>query len=815
MTAGEDPARWQRLSELFERAIDLEPEARGVLLNVECAGDPDLRDELERMLAADASTNAFDAGAAAAVDLQAIEAHRGDDDEARASVGSHLGHWVLEGMLGRGGMGTVYAARRDDRDTLQRAAIKRLHRRWDGSLQAQRFLQERRILAVLSHPNIPRLLDHGLDDDGRPWFALELVEGKQVTAWADARRLDLRERIALFRGICAAVQHAHEHFVVHRDLKPGNILVDDEGHPKVLDFGVAKRIDDAQGATRTGAFVGFTPEYAAPEQISGGTVSAATDVYALGVILYQLLAGRLPHTFDHDDLRATAEAISTQSAGRLDQAITTGTPHEVSARLAQRGVDLRGYRRFVRGDLSRILQTALAKEASRRYASVQAFSGDLERFLVGRTVSVSGDTFGYRARKFVRRNRWGVAMAALAVLALGAGVTGIALQTREAKAQAARAIAEAARAEKSAALAKLESDRMAAANEFLRSVFASANPVNSGTPNITLEKALDTALAQMDEDGQKEPQPYLRVLLAAADSYEAFGRSDKALAAVRRALQLQETRLPDSKEDRGRVLANLAWLRRAEEPAQSLRWAKEAVRLVVASAPPGGTSIREAYSVLSGAQFETGDLEGALASTRALRQTLFDAGVRSDNVDVITMYANEGYILTGLKRYDEAVVALRKAIALRSRAFGADSVAVLVQRLMLADTLRQAGRSREALVEFDAALPSLRRQVGADYDRVRQYTLLRARVLLDLGRVAEALPDLQSVYAFGRDHPDDTNALGNGFWYVRALAMANRCGEAASVFDALQRRPVKHDDDKNQGDPRAGSRCMRTTAAGG
>ena len=351
-------------------------------------------------------------------------------------------------MLGRGGMGTVYAARRDDRDTLQRAAVKRLHRRWDGSLQAQRFLQERRILAALSHPNIPRLLDHGLDDDGRPWFALELVEGKPLTTWADERRLDLRERLDLFRTLCTAVQHAHEHFVVHRDLKPANILVDDEGHPRVLDFGIAKRIDDAPGATRTGMFVGFTPDYAAPEQISGGPISAATDVYALGVVLYQLLAGRLPYTLDHDDLRATAETISARSADRLDQAITTGTAQEVDARLAQRGTDLRAFRRFVKGDLSRIVQTALAKEPQRRYPSVQAFSSDLERFLQGRTVSVSGDTFGYRARKFIGRNRWGVAMAVLAGLLLVGGLAGIAMKTREVQHEAARANAEAQRAEK-------------------------------------------------------------------------------------------------------------------------------------------------------------------------------------------------------------------------------------------------------------------------------------------------------------------------------------------------------------------------------
>jgi serine/threonine protein kinase len=808
MTAGEDPARWQRLSELFERAIDLEAAARGVLIDVECAGDPGLRDELERMLAADASTNVFDAGAAAAVDLQAIEPRQGDDDEARASIGSRLGHWVLEGMLGRGGMGTVYAARRDDRDTLQRAAIKRLHRRWDGSLQAQRFLQERRILAALSHPNIPRLLDHGLDDEGRPWFALELVEGKPLTTWADERRLHLRERLDLFRTLCTAVQHAHEHFVVHRDLKPANILVDDEGHPRVLDFGIAKRIDNAPGATHTGMFVGFTPDYAAPEQISGGPISAATDVYALGVILYQLLAGRLPYTLDHDDLRATTEAITARSADRLDQAITTGTAQEVDTRLAQRGTDLRTFRRFVKGDLSRIVQTALAKEPQRRYPSVQAFSSDLERFLQGRTVSVSGDNFGYRARKFIGRNRWGVAMAALAGLLLVGGVVGIAMKTRDVQREATRANAEAKRAESEAARAKLEVERLANTNEFLRSVFVQASPENSGSPNMTLEQALDNALKQLNAEGDKQPQLHVQFLLAASSSYQAYGDEEKALAAVRQALQIQEKQLPDSKEDRGRVLANLAWMRMNYEPKQSLSWATEALSLIKSTAPPpGDAALLEAYSVLASVQYFNEDYEGALATQREGRQSTIDSGKSEDSVDVITSLSNEALILAALKRYDEAVSVHRKVVELRARSVGADSVATNLERLYLANSLNRAGRKQESLAQFDRALPVLERELGADHEDVQQFELSHAEVLLSLGRAAEALPALEAAHAYGRTHGNGNRQGQAGHSLVRAYALLGRCKEAQVVVAELRRRKVAFPDDRAS--PMKGTHCLK------
>jgi len=800
-----DITRWLRLSQLFDRAIDLDAISRARFIDAECDGEPELRAALQKMLDADASASDIDMGARGMADFSELPSRDEEDDPFEAI---RVGPWHLQALLGRGGMGTVYAAVRDD-DSAHHAAVKRLHRRWDGSAQAQRFLQERRILASLSHRNLPRLIDHGLDGEGRPWFALEYVEGGTLIEWADEHRLDLRARVDLFRQVCAAVQHAHEHFVVHRDLKPANILVDNEGHPKVLDFGVAKRMDDAAGTTRTGAFAGFTPEYAAPEQISGGVISAATDVYALGVILYQLLTGQLPYLVDHDNLRNAAEAITSRTAARMDKALVTGEPGQVSARVAHRKTSVPAFRRFVRGDLTRIVQTALAKEPGRRYASVMAFSNDLKRLLEGRTVSVGGDTLGYRTRKFIGRNKWSVAMATLAVVAMTAGFAGVLFQSKEARAQAARAVAETRRAELAAADAKQEVERTAATNEFLRSVFSSANPVNSGTTNITLEQALDTALAQMEEPGQEQPQAYVRMLLAAADSYEAFDRMDKALAAVRRARDIQEKRLPDSKEDRGRVLSSLAWLRRAAEPAQSMAWAKEAVRLTVASRPPGDTSIREAYSVLAGAQYENGDVAGALDSTRAMRRSLLDGGVREDNVDIITLSANEGFLLTELKRYDEAVPIQRKVVAMRSTTMPADSVEVLMNRLLLADTLRKAGRTSEALTEFHAALPSLEKQLGPEHPTSRKFSPRYAQLLLALGRTQDALPALKRAYEYGRALADDTSWPVNAYWYVHALAVAGRCDEAASVIAVVHSRKLELSDADGARDPLVKTACAK------
>ena len=423
--------RTRLLLDLFGRCLGQDAAGRDAVL----AGidDPGLRRALARMLDADGADGALDAGAPGLVRPQDLAATRQDDDA--LPRGSRLGPWRLDRVLGRGGMGTVYQAHRDD-GSGQRAAVKHLHRRWSGGPQADRFAQEQRILAALSHPGLPRLIDHGRDHEQRPWLALEFVDGQPLVHWADARRLGLRERVDLFRRVCAAVQHAHERFVVHRDLKPANILVDPDGHPKVLDFGVAKRTDDALDRTGTGLMAGFTPEYAAPEQVTGGVISAATDVYALGVLLYELLCGQRPYRLDPHNVREAAETITTRAGVQLEKAIAAGTPEATARRLADRGTDARAFRRFVRGDLSRIVQTALAKEPERRYASVRAFSDDLGRLLDGRPVSVAGDTLGYRAGKFVRRNRWGVAAAGVAVLAVVLGGVALAWQAGRAQREA-------------------------------------------------------------------------------------------------------------------------------------------------------------------------------------------------------------------------------------------------------------------------------------------------------------------------------------------------------------------------------------------
>ncbi len=817
MTQASNPERWRRLSALFDQALDLSPPEQVELLNRECAADPAMRAELLRMLAADAGPHVLDAGMlplAALVDENDLTL----EDE-RESIGQRLGHWQLQRVLGRGGMGTVYAALRDDGESQQQAAVKRLHRRWDGSLQAQRFLQERRILAALSHPHLPRLIDHGVDDEGRPWFALEYVDGATLTDWADTHALNLRDRLDLFRAVCAAVQHAHERFVVHRDLKPGNILVDGEGHPKVLDFGVARRIDSAHGETRTGAFAGFTPEYAAPEQISGGPITAATDVYALGVILYELLTGQLPYRIEQDNLQDAAAAITSRAAARMEKALTTGTPAEVAARVAQRATNLPTFRRFVRGDLTRIVQTALAKEPERRYASVQALSADLKRFLEGRTVSVSGDTFGYRARKFIRRNAASVSVSAALVLAL-LGTTVLALHNaRQERQQRDAALAEVGRgnaireyvqlmfraaAETSSADKLTARDVLKQGTERLFTQFqsepAAARPVaimlaelymemgdwEGATP--LLERVLASPGIDADTDTQAKAQGYL--------GQAAYARGDAALARDllqraqstwmrqpnRYALALNESRISQAKLERSEG-----------HPEQAM-----ATLQTMIAGRPGlvGKLDRElavAHSTLSALLVDAGDYPQAEEHAREAI-AVFDELKMGRSSQATVAMNNLAASLSLRERNAEAESILRRLVQLHRELYGESSMNLALMQANLADAIRKQGRLEEAIALLQEALPMATKTSGERSPATLHVGLALAESYLDAGRVDAATPLADRSFAIVLKDLGPKHRLTGVGYRVRAglrAARGDRAGARAdydaaeSIFDTL------------------------------
>lgn len=418
-----DPARWQKLSPLLDALLEMDPALREEHLAVLRREDAALADELAALIAMEAGDQGFLAEPVVEMPLG-------------AHPGRRIGPYLLERMLGEGGMGQVWLARRADGLYERRVALKLLRPGLADPNITLRFVRERQILARLTHPHIARLLDAGIDQDGKPYLALEYVDGQPLVGWCQERALSVPARLDLFRQVCDAVSHAHANLVVHRDLKPTNILVTPNGNVRLLDFGIAKLLDNQDvplpEQTRTGMRT-FTLHYAAPEQIRGEPVTTMTDVYSLGVVLYELLCGSRPYRLKRQTDAEWEEAILDGEPVRPSSAVARADPGMVQpytpAKLA----------RLLAGDLDRIVLKALAKRPEQRYASVEALSQDLQRYLRGQPVLARGHGLRYRAHKYVARHRWQIVAAVLVVAAM-LGTLGIVnWQARQAVREGARA----------------------------------------------------------------------------------------------------------------------------------------------------------------------------------------------------------------------------------------------------------------------------------------------------------------------------------------------------------------------------------------
>lgn len=418
-----DPALWARLAPLLDDLLDLPVDRRAEHLNRIERDQPQIGASLRKLLAHEATDPDF-----LSIPVPQVAANT-------PQAGARVGPYRLSHLLGEGGMGQVWLAERADGLFERKVALKLLHPGLAGAGLRLRFDRERQILASLEHEHIARLLDAGVGVDGQPYLALEYVEGQSIAAYAGQRRLSVVQRLQLFLQVCSAVSHAHASLVVHRDLKPSNILVTPGGQVRLLDFGIAKLLDapgrdTRSDGTRTGARA-FTLHYAAPEQIRGDAVTTAADVYSLGVVLYELLAGSKPYRIVRDSNAEWEEAILAQE------------PIKPSIAARERG-DLvtRAERRLVRvlaGDIDNIVLKALQKRPEERYQSVETLAADIRSYLEGRPVAAHGRTFGYRLRKFAHRNAWSIAAVALIIAVLSAGLYVMWLQQRQARAEAQRA----------------------------------------------------------------------------------------------------------------------------------------------------------------------------------------------------------------------------------------------------------------------------------------------------------------------------------------------------------------------------------------
>jgi non-specific serine/threonine protein kinase/serine/threonine-protein kinase len=424
---------WQRVKDILNQALEMPEQARADFLTLACGGDAELRGEVESLLASHSQAGEFIEPVTAAPISPVPDSLR---------PGTDIGPYRIVQLIAEGGMGAVYQAVRVDDLYRKVVAIKVVRRGVHDAYARRHFDTERQILAHLDHPAIAKLLDGGATPDGRPYFVMDFIAGTPIDEYCDAHKLAIRERLVLFQTVCSAVHYAHQNLVIHRDIKPPNILITEDGAVKLLDFGIAKLLDpDALGLDHTlTTLQAMTPEYASPEQLSGGKITTACDVYALGVLLFRLLTGRRPYALDSNRMDQLWDHVRNREPRRASQAVR-GEDDGVTAEAvaSARGTTPERLERLLAGDLDTILLMALRKEPERRYCSAEQFATDIRRHLEGHPVTARPDTIRYRAGKFIRRHRAPVAALTLAAASLIAGIITTSWQARVANRERLRA----------------------------------------------------------------------------------------------------------------------------------------------------------------------------------------------------------------------------------------------------------------------------------------------------------------------------------------------------------------------------------------
>ncbi|HMB89865.1 MAG TPA: tetratricopeptide repeat protein [Rhodothermales bacterium] len=777
-----EDAQWQQLKDLFFQFIDLSEEDRAVFL--EQITDKEIRDALMRLIAEDAE-------AASLLDASPHDlALLVDEEEEMAEPIQQIGPYRISKTLGRGGMGTVYLAERDDGAFRQQVALKVIRRGLDTDDILRRFRMERQILAALTHPHIAHILDGGTTKDGLPYFVMEYIDGVPITTYCDRHRLSVDARLALFRDVCQAVQYAHANLIVHRDLKPSNMLVTDEGQVKLLDFGIAKLLDPnlpgySSPLTRT-AWRVMTPEYASPEQVRGEAITTASDVYALGVLLYELLTGRrpyrLPSRLEQEIFRVICEveperpstAVSQiEEVQHSDGQTDAITPEQVSE---ARSTQVERLRRRLRGDLDNIVLKALQKEPTRRYASVEQFAEDVRRYKAGLPVVARRETVTYRISKFVRRHRVGVLASALIVLAVLGGL-GASLWQARAK--------------------TLEAARAEAVKAFVLDLFDQANPEVAQGEMLTALDLAEQGAARVRETLNDQPEVQTEMLIVLANVYRKLGAYDEALELledalhVRKslygnehirtaealdrlgaiqmdranydkadslltdALRIRRAKLGETHPDVAETLYNLGALHgaaRQGQPEEAVAFYRQSLAIRQRVLGDNDPALLKSQHGLAIALWDQGDYAAAETMLYDVleRQRQAQGGRHPETLRTMKALATS---LAGQMKHDEAIPLYRDLIASQKEVLGEAHPEVAASLFELAVTLNNRER-KENQTEVEAlhreALAIRRAALGEEHPAVATSLASLSLALITLERYAEAIAPAEQALALHR-----------------------------------------------------------------
>ena len=818
--------RWREVDELFAQALEHPRELRESFLAEACGSDEALFDTVSSLVEASESAELeFEAPAEALL----RHAFGGPPDDRTGattlSPGDTIGRYRLIRAIGHGGMATVFEAERIHGSYEQRVAVKLLRSGVDGAEVARRFQVETQILSRLVHPNIARLLDAGTTNDGQPYLVMELVDGEPITDWADRHRLNVDARLDLFAQVADAVGFAHTHLIVHRDLKPSNVLVGDDGQVKLLDFGIAKLLEpDGPAPIETRPTTRWmTPGYASPEQILGRAVTTATDVHGLGLLLYELLAGRRPFGdgtllgFDLD------LAICEQPPTRLSAAVSA-SPGIADARATAPD----RLRRRLAGDLDAIVAKSLRKAPEERYASVRGMAKDIERHRTGFPVEAREGLRAYGARKFVSRHRVGViTTAAIATILIGSSLTlwRQQLATAEARDQAAT-----------------QAENAGLVIDFLADVFRGRNPEQGPTDTLTARELLAWGSERVDTEFADRPALRAALLDVLGNAYKNVGLVDEAVTHHARSVDVSRSVYGNrSSEVANRLIALSSAHRINRDFALAVPAAEEALAIRRATAPAGDTSIASALVELARARIGHNEPDSAesllreaigifrahagrddrrhasaltdLAQVRRMQgepehaARLYEEAIpllrASGDPDYSTQLNNHAYLLRTLGDYPRAETLYREALDITTRLHGQGHPRASNVRNNLASVLHEQGKSEEVVAVLREGVAAASVQWPEGHWRVGAQHAALGRALLRYRRFDDAFVHLRQAHEiYGR-------LLGaSHLWtyYLEATLAAGyiasgQPGQSRQYLDAFYRHRV--DDRRAIADPAA------------
>ncbi|MEL7186515.1 MAG: tetratricopeptide repeat protein [Pseudomonadota bacterium] len=731
-----DRERWKKLNTLLEQVLKVAPAEREAWIADACGDDSTLRADLLDLLRFDGDKTDGFASSVARVSTRATDTW----------IGSSIGAYRITEKIAEGGMGVVYAGEREGADFKQRVAIKVLHSHQLDEVAQARFLVERQILATLTHPNIASLVDGGVTDNGLPFIVMEYIEGENIADYCARHQLDNASILKLVMDVCGALQYAHNQLVIHRDIKPSNILVDANGIPRLLDFGIAKLLesDGTDGERTRPESRALTPLYASPEQLGSQPVSTAADVYGVGLLLYRLLTGRLPYTPTGDHPRDIESAILSMPAEAPSNAVTQTSDHHSGQWVARQS-------KALRGDLDTILLTALRKEPERRYATVNALSEDLHRYLQQLPIRARGDTLTYRAGKFLSRNRLPVALASLLV-ASAVGLTTV-------------------------YTARINAEREVATQtaDFLTGLFVDTNPYKRSREGLTVAALVTTGAERVAEDQAMQPMVRARLLRTIGQVLNTVGEAEQAERLTQEALNIYH----GSGNDKGRIdaLTTMSAIRDQQgRYEESLELLSEAENLSTAvygslSLQVGRIACLAAYS-----NYRLGDYDAMFArGTRSLE--IYERNLPEDDfglrcphgilgsyyqvtgeprkalehetyvAKLFALHANDdingraaqlqgiGIIHTDLGNYREAIGYYREALELRERRSGGEDRQIPLVLYSLAHTTGKLGDYEEAHRMFVRLVRMQVEQTGETHDTVAYWLNGHGDMLANLGAI--------------------------------------------------------------------------------